>query len=135
MEHEEFLYKLRQLATIKPNGVPKSGNVRQAKEPCEIDRHGKIINITLDNNPTITWVVDKIKQTQTECEDCGKCLTKPRRVTKQIYQVPELHWRHHCQNCNCTRDPETKEYKLTGVNIHNRHLQYFKNKSISKAKK
>lgn len=129
MEQEEFLRRLQEYAKIKQNYVPRTGAIREASEPCLIDRHGQTVEISLENNPTMSWVIDKIQIEPQECSDCGRELTNSRKITRQVYIKPKPHWRESCQNCSLTRDPETGCFTLKGVHIHNRFVEFFKNKS------
>lgn len=122
MNPNEFYSKLSELAELKQTKVPKTPARREADDPDEVWREGRVIHLTKDNNPTLNWEIKKIKHQTRLCEDCGE-LVNNRIVELKICEYPKPHWRERCANCKMSRNPDTGQFDLTSTEASNTYRE------------
>lgn len=113
MDQSEFIRRLEELAELKRQKVPKGPGLREAEYPDKIFRHGYEFDISVDDNPTQSYVIHKLKQHPRACEDCGDVCVD-RRVERKLNTSPTPHWKSRCTACNLYLDPTTGKFELNG---------------------
>jgi hypothetical protein len=112
MDQKEFIHRLSEIAEVKIDKQPVSSGAQTNRlEPIQLERQGKIVEITSKENPTWGVVVKRLKPIVKPCEDCGE-VVKDRRVQSTMYSYPKAHWRKNCVQCRKTQDPETKQFTI-----------------------
>lgn len=112
MDPELFKKKLEEFAELKQLKTPKSAAFRENDQPETIFRNGNEFDVEADNNPTLNWVIKKLKPHVAVCQDCHQ-VVENRQVDSKLYEIPQAHWRSHCRPCGMVRNPYTKQFDLT----------------------
>jgi hypothetical protein len=66
-----------------------------------------------------------LKDQHKHCDDCGRIATN-RVVHSRILMSPERHWRHSCNFCKQTLNPETGCFDLNNRSVQAFFVTYFK---------
>lgn len=78
-------------------------------------------------NRTMPIELIKKKQPEHPCEDCGKMVTN-RCVHSKLLQSPKPHWRHTCNVCRMTKNPDTGKFSINFSNAQSFFVDYFRYK-------
>ena len=116
MDPELFKKRLEEFAELKQLKTPKSPAFRENDEPETIFRNGNEFAVGTDDNPTLNWVIKKLKPHVAVCEDCHD-VVKDRRVEHKLNQSPKPHWNVRCSACNLCQDPTTGKFTMTGSEL------------------
>lgn len=68
-------------------------------------------------NLTLPYEIVKLKKETMICPDCNKECKTTRKVQSQIYIHPERHWRHSCNYCKQTMDPDTGKFTINNKSV------------------
>lgn len=117
MDPELFKQRLEEFAELRQMKVPKSPALREADEPEIIERHGQVLAIDVDDNPTIAWCIKRLKPRTEVCEDCCQ-LVEDRVIETKRYESPVVHWRKSCRPCGLIQNPYTKAFDVEGKKSH-----------------
>lgn len=120
MDPTLFKQQLEQYAELKVIAAPRTSGMKEADEAVIIERHGTAMTIDPENNHTLQWRIKNLKNTARVCEDCYKIVDN-RIVEIKRYDVPELHWRKLCKNCNLVCNPYNKKFELPVKASHHVH--------------
>jgi hypothetical protein len=116
MDPKLFKECLEKFAELKQLKTPKSAAFRENDEPETIFRGGKEFDVVADNNPTLNWIIKKIKPHVAVCEDCHDVVVD-RRVEYKLNQSPKPHWNVRCSACDFCQDPSTGKFTMTGSEL------------------
>lgn len=116
MDPELFKRRLEQFAKLKQVKTPRSPNIRESDEPEVIERHGGSMTIDSDNNPTLTWAIEKLNPHVALCNGCDQ-IVENRLVEIRQYQMPQPHWRQNCKTCMKTQNPYTGKFDLPSTKV------------------
>lgn len=121
MNDAEFKQKLSEVAewripdtvTGTKDGVAKKKRGRKSEEEKFQEAHEEIFNeIHGGKNPYFPPIIDKVKCTPVDCEDCGKHCPNGRVKEKKQYETNHKHWRERCVTCNLLKHPVTGKYEV-----------------------
>ena len=127
MNADEFKQQIEKYAELKQVKTPKSPAIRENDEPEVIYRGGEEFSVDVDNNPTLTWAVKKLKPHVAVCEDCCQ-VVENRRIEIQRYSNPIPHWRRHCTGCDKGMNPYTGKYELANKLTHHYNACFLEDK-------
>lgn len=86
------------------------------------------IEQSLEPKPNMTMPFEiKRRDTLVQCGDCGKTVAQNRAVQSRIYLIPQRHWRHSCNICKQTRNPQTGVFDINNKGAEIFFAEFYKN--------
>jgi hypothetical protein len=108
MDKDEFRARVAELAIIQDAKITKAKDKsRAADEIHEVVYDQEIIEISSEDNPTLSFDLIKLKPISKLCElpNCGKIVDN-QIIEYRHVQTPQPHWRIRCENCQCYLHPD-----------------------------
>lgn len=137
----EFVAQHYEISYAKPKTIGSLSLRRRLEQHLEILRNredwedntdlqdlAREIEQSLEARPNLTVPFEiTAKNQKNPCADCGKAVPQNRAVIGRIYQTPRPHWRHSCNICRLTYNPQTGVFDINNKSVHAFFIEFYKN--------